>query len=157
MFKRPPSDPVAQLQWLIDRAEITNLFYAFAAAVDNKDSEAYADLFTEDGVVELPHGTTRGREAIRVMRGPPPHWGTHHISTNHKIDIDGDQAIARGYLMATHIFDKSLPSKNAQAGGWYDTTLVKTADGWRFSSVRLSIVWTTGEMMPARPPGKPPE
>lgn len=155
MSKPPPSDPAARLQWLTDRAEITDHFYAFARAIDEKDSEGYANLFCVDGSVELPHGTTRGREAIRVMRGPPPGWGTHHISTNHQIDIDGDHAVVRAYLAATHVFDREAPANNARAGGWYDTTLTRTSDGWRFATVRLSIVWNSGAMMPGRPPAMP--
>jgi hypothetical protein len=86
------------------------------------------------------------------MRGPPPHWATHHVSTNHMIEIDGDTAKARAYLIAIHVFDRTANARNARAGGWYDAELVRTDAGWRFSGVRLSIVWTTGEMMP-RPPG----
>ena len=66
---RPPADPVQQLRWLADRAEITELFHAFARAIDEKDQAAYADTFAEDGAVTLPHGTFTGRAAILRCAG----------------------------------------------------------------------------------------
>lgn len=153
MPTRPPADPVAQLQWLIDRAEISDLFHAFARAIDEKDQAAYADTFAEDGSVKLPHGTFEGREAIRAMRGPPPQWGTHHIHGNHQITFDGDRATARAYVIASHTFEKAVLDNNARAGGWYDATLVRTAEGWRFKTIALTVVWNTGEMIRGGPPG----
>ena len=153
MPPRSPADPAAQLQWLIDRAEVTELFHAFARAIDEKDQPAYADTFAEDGAVTLPHARYEGRDAIRAMRGPPMHWGTHHIQGNHQVTVTGDAATARAYVIASHTFEKTVLDENARAGGWYDATLVRTADGWRFKTVALSIVWNTGEMIRDAPPG----
>lgn len=151
-MKRPPQDSAARLQWLADRAEISDLLLAFVRAIDDKDQDAYADAFAENGHVQLPHATAEGREAIRTMRRPPAHWSTHHVLTNHQIEIDGDTASARAYLEATHVFDATKPAGHARAGGWYDTTLVRTGDGWRFKSVALTIIWNTGEMIRPQPP-----
>lgn len=153
MPPQPPADPAAQLQWLVDRAAITELFHAFARAIDEKDQPAYADTFAEDGKVTLPHGTYEGQDAIRAMRGPPPQWGTHHIQGNHQVTIDGDTAVARAYVIASHTFEKAVLSDNSRAGGWYDATLVRTGDGWRFQSIALTIIWNTGEMIRGGPPG----
>ena len=153
MPSRPPADPAQQLQWLVDRAEITELFHSFARAIDEKDQAAYAETFAEDGAVTLPHGRYEGREAIRAMRGPPPHWGTHHIQGNHQVTVDGQSATARAYVIASHTFEKTVLSENARAGGWYDATLTRTDEGWRFKSIALTIIWNTGEMLRGGPPG----
>lgn len=159
MPPRAPSDAAAQLQWLVDRAEITELFHAFARAIDEKNQAAYADTFAEDGAVTLPHGRYEGRDAIRAMRGPPAHWGTHHIQGNHQVAVDGDAATARAYVIASHTFERSVLHDNARAGGWYDATLARTPEGWRFKSIALTIVWNTGEMIRGAAPGggMPPE
>lgn len=150
---RLPATPAQQLQWLMDRAEITELFHTFARAIDEKNQAAYADTFAEDGAVTLPFGVFRGREQIRAMRGPPRHWGTHHIQGNHQISVDGDRATARAYVIACHVFEKAVLADNARAGGWYDAVLSRTADGWRFKDVALTIVWNTGEMIRGTPAG----
>jgi hypothetical protein len=36
-------------------------------------------------------------------------------------------------------------------GGWYDNELVRTPDGWRFTRVELSFVWTAGAPWPTPP------
>lgn len=146
------SDAAAQLRWLIDRAQIEDLFSAFARAIDEKNQPAYADCFAEDGAVTLPHGRFVGRDAIRAMRGPPQHWGTHHIQGNRHITIDGDAATARVYVIASHTFQKAVLHENARAGGWYDATLARTAEGWRIVDIALTIIWNTGEMIPAKAP-----
>ncbi|HEU0044488.1 nuclear transport factor 2 family protein [Sphingomonas sp.] len=147
----PGAIPVAsegQLQWLVDRAAITDLFLAFARAIDDKDQRAYTDCFAEDGVVALPHGRFEGRDAILNMRTPPARWATHHLQAGHQILLNGDKATARVQMMAAHVFDAAVPGGNARAGGWYDAELTRTAAGWRLCSVVLTIIWSTGEMMP---------
>lgn len=153
----PPSDPAAQLQWLVDRASVSDLFHAFARAIDEKDIVAYADCFAEDGSVTLPHGTFEGKAQILAMRGPPPHWGTHHLHGNHQLTVSDDTGVARAYVIASHTFEKTVLDENARAGGWYDATLVRTPHGWCFKSIALTLIWKTGEMIRSdRMGGAPP-
>lgn len=37
------------------------------------------------------------------------------------------------------------------AGGWYDCSVKRTADGWKFSEVRLTPVWLSGEVAGIKP------
>jgi ketosteroid isomerase-like protein len=136
-----------QLQWLVDRAQISDLLLSFAHSVDAHDHAQYTANFTDDAVLELPFGCFEGRATIAAMDQPVAEMATHHISANHAIDIDGDTARTRSYLIATHVFDRGNPRDHAQAGGWYDCELRRTAAGWRFARVRLSIVWETAAMI----------
>ena len=54
---------------------------------------------------------------------------THHISTNHRIAIAGDEATSRSYLQAVHV--TSAPTDHWTAGGWYDCRYLRTAAGWK--------------------------
>jgi ketosteroid isomerase-like protein len=136
-----------QLQWLVDRAQISDLLLSFAHSIDAHDHHRYTANFTEDGVLELPFGRFEGRDAIAAMEQPVAEMATHHISANHMIELDGDTARTRSYLIATHIFDRTDLRDHTQAGGWYDCELRRTDAGWRFSSVRLSVVWESGDML----------
>jgi hypothetical protein len=78
--------------------------------------------------------------------------GTHHMSTNHAIQIDGDRANTRSYLQAVHLTDPDDNTQHHDVGGWYDNELVRTPDGWRFTRVELSFVWTAGAPWPTAPP-----
>jgi len=132
-----------QLQWLVDRAEITDLVLDFARCVDDRDMIKYAENFTEDGELVLHAIHLKGREQILSIPGFPPEWAAHHLIGNILIDIDGDVAHTRTYVVATHVFDPATPSDTAQAGGWYLQDLRRTPDGWRFTRAEVRTVWET--------------
>jgi hypothetical protein len=151
----PPDDLAGRVQWLVDRALISDLLIDFARRVDSQDQEGYAANFAEDGVLELPFGVFNGREAIRGMPGPRRPMGTHHLSTNHMVEIEGDEARSRSYLQATHIADVAQPDRNWKAGGWYDCSYRRTPEGWKFTHVKLSVLWAGGDAgssAPVTPP-----
>jgi hypothetical protein len=104
-------------------------------------------LFTEDGQVSAPIGSSyRGRD-FGKMAGPfmSQFAGTHHMSTNHAIEIDGDRATAHSYVQAIHLTRDGDPSAHADIGGWYEHTFVRQDGAWRIASMNLSFVWTAGE------------
>lgn len=138
-----------QVQWLVDRALISDLLFSFASCLDAKDYEGYAANFAEGGYVELPDPTTGGTFRMPKERMPElmPHGlarysGTHHISTNHQITVDGDTAASRSCLQAVHV--GATPFDHWDGGGWYDSTYRRTPQGWKFASVKLGILWLTG-------------
>ena len=141
------------VRWLADRAQISDLLHSFARALDTRDWQAYADNYTDDGVLELPPRSGAGRIVLhradmpeRVPKSLAAYSGTWHLSTNHQIEVDGDTARSRSYLLATHVRE-SLPD-HWQAGGWYDNTYRRTAKGWKFAHVRLTAVWLAGTQAP---------
>jgi uncharacterized protein (TIGR02246 family) len=142
-----PATPEAQLAWLVDRALISDLLISYARLADAADFEGIAALFTEDGEVTAPFGRTyRGREFAKKA-GPfmSQFWATHHMSTNHAIEIDGDRATSHSYLQAVHLTREGDPSAHADIGAWYEHTFVRQDGAWRIASMDLRFVWTAGE------------
>lgn len=147
----PPTDPAAQLQWLVDRAAISDLLVDFARALDDQDWEGYAANYTEDGVLDIaPTIRHAGRAGLAefVAGSLGRYAGTHHVSTNHRIEIDGDTAITRSYLIAAHVFDADHPERHADGAGWYLCRLRRTPEGWRFAHVTLVVRYVSGEPIP---------
>ena len=110
---------------------------------DAADWSGMGELFTEDGQAVFASATFPGRhfgEAAGAVMAV--FSGTHHLSTNHAIQIEGDRATARSYLQAIHLTDPDDNTQHHDVGGWYDNELVRTPDGWRFTRVELSFVWT---------------
>ena len=140
-----PKDPRRQLQWLVDRAEVSDLLVAMARALDERDEVGYASLFTEDGVLELGDMNVRGREALAagVARNLAGYGAVWHLSANHAIDLDDDRATTRSYVIGVHRHGDDL-AHHADMAGWYDTTVVRTAEGWRFESISAQVLWTSG-------------
>jgi hypothetical protein len=146
----------AALQWLIDRAQISDLLFSFAAALDNKDWKKYTDNYADDGYIELPDPVNGGSFILRkdkMLEQVPTSLGryaaTHHISTNHQITIDGDKAHSRSYLQAVHV--GANPAIHWTAGGWYDSHYTRTPEGWKFAHVRLTCVWLDGDVGTIKP------
>lgn len=131
---------------LLDRMAISDLLVDFARRLDGMDWAAYAANFTEDGVFELPWTRRVGRaEIAAAAEADLAHFAAvQHYSLNHVIEVAGDTATARSYLLAVHVPDADDPSRHADAGGWYDSEFRRTADGWRFTRTRVTLVWMGG-------------
>ena len=148
----PPSTPEAQLAWLVDRAQISDLLITYARCADTRDWSGIGALFTDDGEFTAPvGGTFRGRD-FPALSGPfmSQFAATHHLSTNHAIEIDGDRATSRSYVQAVHVLGEGDPGTHADIGGWYDHTFARENGEWRIASMKLSFVWTDGEPFPSR-------
>jgi SnoaL-like domain len=155
-LRAPTPTLEAQVQWLIDRASISDLLFHFARALDSKDFEAYTALYASDGVLELPdprsgsYFTLRQAELAEALpRSLGRYTATHHLSCNHQIEISGDRATSRSYLQAVHV--GSEPRQHWSAGGWYDCEYRREQGNWRFTRVRLTAVWLDGEPGEIRP------
>lgn len=146
-----PTDPVAQLQWLVDRAAISDLLVEFARSLDERDWDANTALYVQDGVFTVGAGMRlSGHDELRRTgsdRALGQYRGTWHLSANHAIEIDGDHARTRSYLLGVHMLGAD-PFQHADGGGWYDCTLVRTAAGWRFVTVDVREIWNAGEPLP---------
>jgi len=145
-----------QLRWLVDRASVSDLLLSFAHALDTKDFAAYAALYAHDGVLELPDPRSGAYFTLRqadLAEAVPKSLGryssTHHLSCNHQIAIAGDCATSRSYLQAVHV--GASPRDHWSAGGWYDCEYRRETHGWRFTRVRLTAVWLSGEPGDIRP------
>lgn len=121
-----------------DVLAIQQLAAAYCHLIDDGDGEALADLFTDDGTLEIVDlVTSEGREQLVANGGmfPDVMPGGRHIVHNTWITGDGDTATMRAYL------------SNVQAGespryvqtGRYVDDLVKTGDGWRFRHRTLTL------------------
>jgi uncharacterized protein (TIGR02246 family) len=135
-----------QLQLLLDEREIRNLTLSAWAAIDGKDWEGYANVFTEDGEFEIMGQRRKGREEI--VAGPARDLtkfdGLQHIVTNQIVAVDGDRAEGQWYTIAVHVPDGSDPASHADVGLRYRFTARREAEGWLFTEVVLDILWTSG-------------
>ncbi len=146
-----PSDPIAQLQWLVDRALISDLLVEFARSLDERDWAANTALYVPEGVMTAGKFLRlEGHEQLMVTgsdRGLGQYAGTWHLSSNHAIHLDGNTARTRSYLLGVHLLGGGS-FHHADGAGWYDCTLRRTEQGWRFVTVDVTEIWHAGEPLP---------
>ncbi len=119
-----------------DRRELTELLARYAWAFDTRDGEAYAALFTEDGMLQGPRTTIAGRDALRDWAANYDLTISRHISSNVVIEGDATQATVKSYLMSWTIDEDGI--KPPLLGSYHDS-VVKEPDGWRIAHRRLVI------------------
>ena len=136
---------------LDDRQEITDLVSRLGVALDEGRFDDLGALLVADATARTPGGEAQGRDALvaqagRNHRADQP---IQHLITNLLVDIDGggDRAQARANLVV-HFGPPDGPLGSPVTftmGEVYRFGLRRTADGWRFSRIETTPVWTVGD------------
>jgi len=128
-----------------DRLLIAEQLAQYSYRWDAKDSAGFADLFTEDGVMERRRGgavlsgsQVVGRQAI-LDYATTSHQGRladrqtrHHFSALVFLELATDSAITENMALITH---QTATDRAAfiSASGIYRNTWKKTAQGWKIA------------------------
>ena len=128
----------AEVERLRDVEELENLAGAYGYYVDKSRQDDIADLFTENGIVEiLGRGVYYGQDRVREYMhnlgpvGPQPGalFNHMHLQPVIHIDPDGEHARVRSRLFVMY----GIQNTNAQWGaGVYENELVKEDGIWKF-------------------------
>ncbi len=124
---------------MTDVEDIVRLTHDYALYNDTFQVDALVDLFTEDAVFDMqPSGLDvyRGREAIRDFFEREKRALSHvmHLTSNHRVDVDGDTATGTAYYHAMGVIRRD--GRENEARGYYDDRYVRTPAGWRFAARR---------------------
>lgn len=126
----------ARLRALEDQMAILALQVDYARAADSFDGDAYASVFTEDGVLDarncgFPIAT--GRDEIAAVMANAFQQQTHniHFTTNQRVlTVNADLATGFAYF-----FQRSILKNGGRTefSGRYDDEYRRTAVGWKIS------------------------
>ncbi len=147
-----------------DRAEIADLMARYLFAMDYHDADAYAECFTEDGVLDYAMGTLVGRAAIRAeamvfrdkiaevfkdWQGNPAKL--RHLVYQKALEIDGDRAwhVGLWWEMTNGGLEGSVATPSF---GTYEDELARVDGRWLFKRRKIY-----NEFLPGREsgPGNP--
>lgn len=76
----------------------------------------------------------------------------HHAITGHVVEVHGDSATVHAHVRADHWLPGELPGDRARhwlVAGFYDNEAVRTPDGWRLTSVKLTATHQENTPTPA--------
>ncbi|MBA2519646.1 MAG: nuclear transport factor 2 family protein [Chloroflexia bacterium] len=144
-------EPAAAIQLLIDRAAIVDVVDGIDLAVDAKDWELCRRYFT--GEIYADFTSLTGGEPGRIPADAlVDGWRTnlyadklsHHMRTNHRITVDGDQAEVFSKGEALNILARGLGDNLWQVWGDYTHTLVRAPEGWRCSGMTFVVTYARG-------------
>ncbi|MTE13919.1 nuclear transport factor 2 family protein [Nocardia aurantiaca] len=140
-----------QIQQLADKFEITELVHRLGRALDEGDWDELAALYTADATARTPGGLASGRTALvsQASRNHSPDKRIQHLINGILIDLDGDAATIRANLLVVFAWGLAQdPALGAQPrltlGEVYRFDAVRTPEGWQFSSVASTPVWSVG-------------
>ena len=134
------ADPGRESQ---DRAEIEGLMWHYVRALDTHDADAYAKVYTEDGVFQSGTNVTKGRAALkkliedgqkaaaeRAAKGETrPQM--YHVATNVYVELV-DESHARYHAYWQGVFESGGPAQPAHVGsaGHELSSLVRVKGKW---------------------------
>ena len=138
------SDLIARVAMLEAKEEVRAMIAQYSTIADGmKALDHLMDMFTEEAVVHSSSGKLAGRVAIEEFFGKAFDGGiqfNQHYLTNQVVDIlPNGIARHRAYFVAL----QGYQGESKIILGQYDDHLVKTAQGWKFSSKIHDILCVT--------------
>jgi 3-phenylpropionate/cinnamic acid dioxygenase small subunit len=123
---------------LSDRIQIQDLLTRYAAAIDKKDWKLLDACFTPDAHLDYTSaGGTKGpypevRQWLEKALAAFP--VTVHFISNSTVELEGDRARARTYVINPMGFPNPDGSLHMfTVGAYYNDELVRTDEGWRIA------------------------
>lgn len=127
-----------------DRVAIEDLAIAYCSAVDRiGDAGGVASLFAENAVYDLQAlglGKKEGRDAIRAFFDEAfksMAYNAHFLTNFRLLDFAGDEAKAAAYV---HGFSRSVDGIVLEVKASYAFEVARTAEGWRFGRLAVSML-----------------
>jgi hypothetical protein len=135
-----------------DKLAVTETVYRYALGVDTRDWALYRAQFADRVRVDfssfgpIPAMEIAADDWVAAVR---PLFetlhATQHMMSNPLVELDGDVARIRMYVQAKHVLDPDDAASTFTVGGHYDDELVRLADRWVLSGVKLTVTWRAGD------------
>ncbi len=129
-----------------DRDAITEGLVRYAYAIDDRDFDEVRARFTADAHLDYtasggPAGP-RDEVVTWIEQGLALVGRTQHVVTNALVELDGDEATSRCYLVNPLLSPDDPPSTVVLIGGEYRDRWRRTDAGWRIVDRLHVVTWT---------------
>lgn len=141
------------LHTLPDREAIKDVRYRFALALDTRDWALFESLFADEVDADLsafgsPRRTMPRAELAALFRHsfrrPAAENPTQQLYANLLVEVDGDKATCRSYLVGYHQIPGFAGGDDATLRAQYTDRMTRTADGWKIAATALHVFSVTG-------------
>ena len=146
-----PSDSEL-LRELYDREQVRDVVNRYATSLDTQDREAFRSCFTDRIKIgpfptlyrKVPTDVSVDDWMDQALTDAAGFERCQHFATNHQIQLHGEQATCKAYVLAQHYMPNSWGEPFATLGGWWTFRMVRTDDGWRIESYDVYHQWKSG-------------
>jgi hypothetical protein len=134
-----------ELRELLDKQAIAELLYAYAEAIDRRDSNLLETVFTED--CQLHYGAYDHPASVLIQAWrsdrPPALLMTHHLYGNIVVRFhDRHHARSITYFSAQHRASHGGQIMDEMVRGRYLDRLIKQDGRWRFAERTIVFDWS---------------
>lgn len=139
---------------LEDLAAIRGLVDRYGAAVDERDWDAFAALFSDPVETDFsgidpafaPVTLARAEHVAGTRAVLDQFDATQHMITNVQVTLDGERARCRAVMRAEHWLTGLRGAPRYTMFGVYENAFVRTASGWRIARLALRLVREEGNV-----------
>jgi hypothetical protein len=123
-------------QEVSDRLEIQDALTRYCYAVDDRDWDAYRQLFTSDAVIDdtVTGGIKSGAEehVAYLKKALSKVLMSQHTISTILVDLNGNEAGVRVHSSCPIVFDMGQNERQVMFQGlWYRESLIRTEGGWK--------------------------
>ena len=136
-----------------DVKEIIDLTIKYCWALDENDWESLSEVFSSDAYAKYGQTEHRGIESIieKCKKSLTPLDASHHMVSNHVVQVDGNKATCKCYFQAQHVRRSASEGSNFIIAGTYEDNLLRINEAWKISSRVLTKIWTEGNEQVVNP------
>lgn len=139
------SDRLAQAA---DRIEIQEVLSHYAHLVDERSWDRLDEVFVDGSIIDFTNNGGE-RNTFPEIKGYLEQSlsifaAIQHYQTNFVITLDGDTATVRNYVFTQMVSIVDGADQLLADGGFYDSVMIRTADGWRIKEYVASLAWLDG-------------
>jgi len=128
-----------------DHLAVVAGLHRYAYAIDDRDLDAVRGVFTADAHLDYTAsgGPAGARDEVVdwIGTGIAMLGATQHVVTNELVDLDGDTATSRCYLVNPLLTAGDDPTV-VLLGGEYRDRWRRADDGWRIVDRQHVVTWT---------------
>lgn len=147
----------ARLRAIEDRLALLELEGRYARTFDSRDGDAWAALFTEDGVYQArgaapgdPRRPT-GRAELAAYCSHAPYDGLHLVHVP-QLTLDGDEALGRVHLEFRGTF-RTEGRPTVSMSGYYDVRYRRVDGEWLIAHRITTTLRKDDDVVASYPPG----
>jgi hypothetical protein len=135
-----------QVRLLMDRLEIDDLLCRYSVAIDTKNWDLLAEVFTPDAKIDYTSSQgIQGRfpeVAAWLEKSLTQFPMNQHMLGNRHIELNGDSGTGRTYFFNPNsLADEAGVVSTFFVGGYYLDRFVRTPEGWRIEDRYEEGAW----------------